>query len=106
MLFNSIFLMGGDASQGSDNPLMSMLPIILIGAVMYFFMIRPQVKKSKDQKKYIAEIKKGDDIITIGGIHGKIADVKEDSFIIEVENNVRLKINKASVSLDGATIAK
>lgn len=106
MLFNSIFLMGGGAGQGSDNPLMSMLPIILIGAVMYFFMIRPQVKKAKDQKKYIAEIKKGDDVITIGGIHGKIADVKEDSFIIEVENNVRLKISKASVSLDGASIAK
>ena len=91
---------------GDENPLISMLPIILIGLVMYFFMIRPQVKKAKDQKKYISEIKKGDQVVTVGGIHGKIADIKEDTFIIEVENNVRLKINKASVSVDGGASQK
>jgi len=77
-------------------------PLIMMGLVMiviYFFMLRPQMKKSKDEKKFRENIKKGDRIVTIGGIHGKISEIRDDSFIIEVEGNNRLKIEKSAVSM-------
>ena len=81
-------------------------PIIMMGLVMiviYFFMLRPQMKKAKDEKKFREELKKGDRIVTIGGIHGKINEIRDDSFIIEVEGNNRLKIEKSAVSLTSST---
>jgi preprotein translocase subunit YajC len=77
-------------------------PLIMMGLVMiviYFFMLRPQMKKSKDEKKFRENLKKGDRIVTIGGIHGKINEIRDDSFIIEVEGNNRLKIDKSAVSM-------
>ena len=80
----------------------AMQPLIMMGLVMiviYFFMLRPQMKKAKDEKKFRENLKKGDRIVTIGGIHGKINEIRDDSFIIEVEGNNRLKIEKSAVSL-------
>ena len=75
--------------------------------VIYFFMLRPQMKKAKDEKKFRENIKKGDRIVTIGGIHGKINEIRDDSFIIEVEGNNRLKIEKTAVSMtSSATLAE
>ena len=88
------------APQPGQSPLVSFLPIILIIVVFYFFMIRPQMKKQKEQKKFREEIKKGDRIITIGGVHGKIAEISDKTFIIEVEGGTRLKIEKTAVSLE------
>ena len=88
---------------GADqNPIMSFLPLILIAVVFYFFMIRPQTKKMKDQKNFIENIKKGDKIVTVGGIHGKIAEINDDTFIMEVEGGVRMKIDRVSVSLEAS----
>ena len=64
------------------------------------FMIRPQVKKSKDQKKFNEALKKGDRVVTIGGIHGKVGEVKEATVTIEVEGGVKLKVEKTAVSMD------
>jgi preprotein translocase subunit YajC len=64
-------------------------------------MIRPQMKKAKDQKKYIEALKKGDKILTIGGIYGKIVEVREDATIImEIEDGSKMKISKNAVSND------
>ncbi|MBA3681494.1 MAG: preprotein translocase subunit YajC [Bacteroidetes bacterium] len=94
-----VILMGAPAA--GQNPIMSFLPLIAIVVVFYFFMIRPQMKKAKDQKKYIEALKKGDKILTIGGIYGKIADIKEDGTIImEVEDGSKMKISKNAVSQD------
>ena len=79
---------------------MSVLPLLLIIVVFYFFMIRPQLKKSKEQKKYREELKKGDKVITIGGIHGKIIEVNDKTFVIEVEGGSKLKIERAAVSME------
>src|SRR5256885_1212896 len=95
----NIFLMG--APQGG-SAIGQFIPIILIIVVFYFFMIRPQLKKSKDQKKYMEELKKGDKIVTIGGIHGKIAEINDTTFIIEVEGGNKLKIQKNAVSMDAS----
>ena len=78
----------------------------LIFAIMYFFMIRPQIKKQKKEHTYRMALKKGDQVITIGGIHGKIVDIKDDSFIIEVHGGTKLKIAKSSVSMEGPGIAQ
>jgi len=88
-------------NQGTQqNPLVSLIPIILIIAVFYFFMIRPQMKKAKEQKKYIESLKVGDKIVTIGGIHGKITDVEEKTFLIEVCPNVKIRIERSAVTMD------
>jgi len=74
----------------------------LIAVVFYFFMIRPQVKKQKDQKKYVNELKKGDKVITTAGIHGRIADVAETTFLIETEGGHKIRFDKSAVSLEAS----
>jgi preprotein translocase subunit YajC len=70
-------------------------------AVMYFFMIRPQQKKAKEAKLFKESIKKGDNVVTIGGLHGKIASVEsDDTIIIEVDKGIKLKFEKTSVSAE------
>lgn len=92
-------LMAPPANGG--NPIMQFLPLIAIVVVFYFFMIRPQMKKAKDQKKYIEALKKGDKILTIGGIYGRIVEVRDDATIImEVEDGGKMKISKNAVSND------
>ena len=77
------------------------LPFVMIFAVMYFFMIRPQIKKQKKEREYRSALKQGDLVITIGGIYGKITEVKEDSFVIEVHGGTKLKVAKTAVSMTG-----
>jgi preprotein translocase subunit YajC len=98
----NVLLMAPPAAGSNPNPVMQFLPLILIGIVFYFFMIRPQTKKMKDQKTFIENIKKGDKVVTIGGIHGKIADINEDTYLLEIENGVKMKIDKVSVSLEAS----
>jgi preprotein translocase subunit YajC len=98
----NVLLMAPPAAGSNPNPVMQFLPLILIGIVFYFFMIRPQSKKMKDQKNFIEAIKKGDKVVTIGGIHGKIADINEDTYLLEIENGVKMKIDKVSVSLEAS----
>ena len=74
----------------------------LIALVFYFFMIRPQVKKQKDQKKYVDELKKGDKVVTTAGIHGRIADVADATFLVEVDNGVKIRFDKSAISLDAS----
>ncbi|OAQ42201.1 preprotein translocase subunit YajC [Pedobacter psychrophilus] len=82
--------------------IMSFLPMILIVVVFYFFMIRPQMKKAKDHKKFVADLKKGDKIITTAGIHGKIADMNETTFLIETEGGGKIRFDRSAVSLDAS----
>ena len=79
---------------------MNFLPMILIVVVFYFFMIRPQMKKAKDHKKFIAKLKKGDKVITTAGIHGKIADMNETTILVETEGGGKIRFEKSAVSLD------
>lgn len=89
------------AGQQGQSGLMQFLPLVAIIVVFYFFMIRPQMKKAKEQKKYIESLKKGDKILTIGGIYGKVVEVREDgTLIMEVEDGTKMKISKNAVSND------
>jgi len=78
------------------------LPMLLIIVVFYFFMIRPQMKKAKDHKKYVEEIKKGDRVITTSGIHGKIVDLNDTTFLIEVEGGTKIRFEKSAISLESS----
>lgn len=94
---NAVILMAPPA-EGSGGGIAAFLPLILIVLVFYLFFIRPQMKKQKELNKFRENIKKGDRVITIGGIHGKILEVQEKTFIIEVEGQNRLKIEKSAVA--------
>ncbi len=97
-----LFLMA-DPNSG-QNPFMSLLPLILIILVFYFFMIRPQMKKQKELRNFRQSLKVGDKIITTGGIYGKVNDIKDNIVVIEVEDKMRLKIDINSVFRDPADI--
>jgi preprotein translocase subunit YajC len=90
---------------GGSGMTMQLLFMGAIIAVFYFFMIRPQQKKAKDQKKFVDEIKKGDYVVTIGGMHGRIAEIEDDTFIVEVERGGRIKFSKSSISMDSTKAA-
>ena len=80
--------------------------LLMMGAmfiVMYFFMIRPQIKKQKKEVAYRSSLKKGDKIMTIGGIHGKVLDVKDTVVYIEVSAGIKLKVEKSAISMGGET---
>lgn len=77
--------------------------LILIGGIVlifYFFMIRPQQKRQKDQKRFLEEVKKGQNVVTVGGIHGKIMSIDGDTVILEIEKGGKLKLDKSSISLE------
>ena len=79
----------------------SLIMMGLIFIVFYFFMIRPQIKKQKKESEYRKSLKKGDKIISVGGIHGKIIDIKNDTFVIEVQGGTQLRIEKNAVAMNG-----
>lgn len=98
---NAIILQAG---AGSGNwSFMIMLGLMFV--IMYFFMIRPQQKKAKDQKKFIEEVKVGDRIVTIGGMHGRIAELDGDTFILEAEKGARMRFSKSSISMESTKAA-
>jgi preprotein translocase subunit YajC len=89
--------------QIGEGGIESFIPMILIVVVMYFFMIRPQMKKQKAEVKFRSELQKGDKVITIGGIHGKLLEVDEDTVLIQSDGGgAKLKLNKSAVSNQGA----
>lgn len=92
------------AGGGMDYKFLGMMGLMFL--ILYFFMIRPQQKKAKDQKKFIEEIKKGDYIVTIGGAHGHIAELDGDTFILEVEKGGRIRYNKTAISQEATKVAK
>lgn len=79
---------------------MSIAMIVLIFVVMYFFMIRPQQKRQKELNEFRASLKKGDKIVTVGGIYGTVAEIKEDKLLVEVDSNVKLLVDKSAVVKD------
>lgn len=93
MELNSILLQ----QQAQGSGVTSILMIVPLIAIFYFFMIRPQQKRQKEIKKFRESLGKGDSVVTAGGIHGKIRDIKEDSFIVEIADGVRIRIDKGSV---------
>ncbi len=101
-IFQDILLLQSQGG-GEGGGWLRFLPWILIIVVFYFFMIRPQTKKAKEQKKFRENLAKGDKVVTIGGVHGKIAEMKDDSVVITVEDGNRLRVEKNAISMDSTT---
>lgn len=97
-MLNLILLQAAGAADAQGaNSWSFWVMMILIFVVFYFFMIRPQQKKQKELEKQRNEMKKGDKVVTAGGIHGTIKDVKENCFVIEIAKDVNIKVEKSSV---------
>ena len=92
------FLMVPPQGEEAPNMLMSMMPLIAIIGIFYFLIIRPQSKKQKETKKMLEALKKGDKIVTIGGIHGVIQTVRENSVIVKVDENTKLEFSRSAIS--------
>ena len=94
------------AAQGEPNAFMQFLPLILILVVFYFFFIRPQQKRAKEQKKFREALQKGQKVVTIGGIHGKIAEVKDSTVVLEVGNGIKMTVEKSAIAMDTQSIGQ
>ncbi|MFC1546310.1 preprotein translocase subunit YajC [bacterium] len=88
----------GAVQAQAANPLSSFFPIILLFVLFYFFLIRPQQKKSKEHQSMIKELKKGDSVITSGGIIGTIIGTKDNLLELNISENVNIKITRDSIS--------
>lgn len=88
---------GGAAGQGAGG-FSSFIPIILMFVIFYFLLIRPQQKKSKEHREMITKLKKGDRIITSGGLHGRITAVSETTMTVEIADKVRVKVARGNVA--------
>jgi preprotein translocase subunit YajC len=99
------FAMGtppGGAASGGQSPIASLIPLILMFGIFYFLLIRPQQKKAKEHRAMMETLKKGDLVVTAGGIHGKITSVEDAIVTMEIASGVNIKVNKGHI----ATITK
>lgn len=85
------------AAPGASG-LMSIAPLIILFVIFYFLLIRPQQKRAKEHKQMLSAIQKGDNVITAGGLHGRVTSVNEDSITVEIADNVKVKISKDAVT--------
>ena len=96
-LISDALAQGEGAAQQGD-PLLSFLPLILIFVVFYFLLIRPQSKRAKEHKKMVEALGKGDEVVTTGGILGKITDVGENFVTVNISENVDIKVQRQAVA--------
>ncbi|GAB4258337.1 MAG: preprotein translocase subunit YajC [Deferrisomatales bacterium] len=85
---------GGDPSQ----TFLGLLPLILMFGIFYVLLIRPQQKRAKEHKNMLEALKRGDEVITSGGIHGKVTGITDDVATIEVAQNVRIRVQKQAIA--------
>ena len=84
--------------SSGQNPLISLMPIVFIFVIFYFLLIRPQKRAQDEHKKMIASLKKNDEVVTSGGIHGTIVNVKEAAVTLKVDDNVKIDIEKSCIA--------
>ena len=80
------------------NPVISMVPLILIFVIFYFLLIRPQKSKEKEHQKMLGNLNKNDEVVTTGGIHGTIVNVKEKTITLRIDDNVKIELEKNCVA--------
>ncbi len=96
MFISSAYAQGA-AAGGTENTLISLLPLVLMFVVLYFIMIRPQMKKQKEHKAMIDALAKGDEVVIGGGVIGRVAKMGESFLHVEVSNGVELQVQRAAV---------
>jgi len=91
---NAYAMGGAPNGQAGGNPIMGLLPLIVMFVIFYFLIIMPQQKKAKKHKQMIESLKKGDKVLTAGGIYGTVTGVAEKAVTIDIGNDVKIKVNK------------
>ena len=97
-MVNSLLLQAAPAAAPAAGGFGMLMPLVLIVGIMYLFMIRPQQKKQKETQKMLDALKKGDKVVTIGGIHGTIASVKENTVLVKVDDNTKIEFNRTAMA--------
>lgn len=99
-LISTAYALGGGPSDGGQqaNPIASLLPFALMFLVLYLLILRPQMKKQRNQQRMIDELEKNDEIVTSGGIHGTILNIKDDILVVKIADNVKIEVSRAAVS--------
>ena len=98
-LISSAYAMGAPpAGGGEPSPIASLLPFALMFLVLYLLILRPQMKKQKQQQQMIDELEKGDQVVTSGGIHGLIQNIKDDIIVLKIAENVKIELSRSAVS--------
>jgi preprotein translocase subunit YajC len=97
MFISDAFAQTAGAAPGAENSLMSLLPLVLMFVVLYFIMIRPQMKRQKEAKAMIEALAKGDEVVTTGGLIGKITKLGETILSVEVSSGVELQLQRSAV---------
>ena len=85
-------------TEQAGSPIMQMVPFILVFAIFYFLIIKPEKKKKAEHKDRIASVKKNDQIVTAGGMHGTVVNVKETTLVIRVDDNTKIEFDKEAIS--------
>lgn len=94
-----VFAMGSSQGQGgAGGGFGAFIPLILMFAIFYFLLIRPQQKRTKQHKEMIASLRKGDRVVTTGGLHGQITGLTEDTVTMEIAPKVRVKVSRQSIA--------
>lgn len=94
-----------DAAAPAGNPLAGFIPMILIFVVFYFLLIRPQQKKAKEQQDFLTNLQKGTDVVTTGGLHGKITGLTDTVVTLEIADNLRVKVSRSHILSTAASLA-
>jgi preprotein translocase subunit YajC len=97
-LISSAFAQAGDAA-GQPNPLLSFLPLLVLFAVFYFMLIRPQMRRAKEQRNMISALAKGDEVVTNGGIAGRVDEIGDTFVTLEIAPSVKIKLQKTAISM-------
>lgn len=87
-----------DAQAAPLSGIMSIAPLIILFVIFYFLLIRPQQKRAKEHRQMISALQKGDNVITSGGIHGRVTAVNDDTVTVEISDGVRIKVSKEAVT--------
>lgn len=96
----ALMLFAPPAGGATPNPFVQLVPLVLIFVVFYFFMIRPQQKKQKERESLLNDIKRGDRVVTIGGIHGTVAGIETEkkTVLVQVADNVKIKFERSAIA--------
>jgi preprotein translocase subunit YajC len=92
------YAMGPQPGGGGGSQWMSFLPIILIFAIFYFLLIRPQQKRAKDHRTLLSTLKVGDQVLTNGGIYGRVTGHRDDVITLEISDKVRVKVSRGNIA--------
>ncbi len=99
-LISTAFAMGPppQGAEGAPNPIMSFLPLIVIFAIFYFLLIRPQQKRAKQHREFLNALSRGDEVMTVGGLIGRITGLTDEVVTLEIADNVKVKVARSQIA--------